>query len=172
MSQKYLSKEKHKQICNLFTQKTYKKGLRQFIFTVSVLGEKIVFLLRKLLVKIAENPTVGIERRLLQVIHIILLFIFNRFNFFLVIYFILGRVFRHKTRARGPAGLPLLACGPRLFLHWEKARGLHLPCRQGAVPRIVSNPECAVPIARVFNPKILKNGPIKIISSNLIYPYV
>ena len=86
--QKYLSKVKHKQICNLFTQKTYKKGLCQFIFTVWILDEKIVLLFRKLAVKIAENPTVEIEHRLLQVIHIILLFIFNRFNFFLVIHFI------------------------------------------------------------------------------------
>ena len=76
---KYLFKVKHKQIYNLFTQKTYKKGFRQFIFTIWVLGEKIVLLFRKLPVKIAKNPTVGIERRLFQVIHIILLFIFNRF---------------------------------------------------------------------------------------------
>lgn len=171
MLQKYLSKVKHKQIWNLFTKKTYKKGLRQFIFTVWVLGDKIMLLLRKLPVKIAENPTVRIKCRLLQVIHIILFFIFNHFNFFLVIYFIFWRVFRLKTHARGPAGLPLLACGPWLFLHWEKARGPHLPCRQGTVPRTVSNPEGTVPVARVFNLKILKNGPIKIISNNLIYPY-
>ena len=81
MSQEYLFKVKHKQICNLFTQKTYKKGLLPFIFIICDLGEKIVLLLRKLPVKIAENPTVGIERRLLQVIHIILLFIFNHFIF-------------------------------------------------------------------------------------------
>ena len=45
MSQEYLFKLKHKQICNLFTQKTYKKGLLPFIFTICDLGEKIVLLL-------------------------------------------------------------------------------------------------------------------------------
>ena len=88
MSQEYLFKVKHKQICNLSTQKTYKKGLLPFIFTICDLGEKIVLLLRKLPVKIAENPTVGIERRLLQVIHIILLFIFNHLIFNLVSHFL------------------------------------------------------------------------------------
>ncbi len=81
MLKTYLFKVKHKQICNLFTQKTYKKGFLPFIFTICDLGEKIVLLLWKLPVKIAENPTAGIERRLLQVIHIILLLFFNRLIF-------------------------------------------------------------------------------------------
>ena len=159
---------KHKQICNLFTQKTYKKGLRQFIFTIWVLGEKIVLLLRKLPVKIAENPTVGIERRLLQVFHINLLFIFNRFISCFSHSFYFWRVFRLKFRAQGPAGVTLVTRGPWLFLHWEKARGPHLPCRQSAYPRTVSNLEGAYPAARVFNPKMLKNRPNKIIPSLLI----
>ena len=42
----YLFKVKNKQIKNSFIQKTYKKGFRQFIFTVWVLGEKIELLVR------------------------------------------------------------------------------------------------------------------------------
>ena len=45
MSKKHLFKVKHKQIWNLFTQKTYKKGFLPFIFTICDLGEEIVLLL-------------------------------------------------------------------------------------------------------------------------------
>lgn len=107
---KYLSKVKHKQIFNLFTQKTYKKGNCQFIFTVWVLGEKIVLLFRKLPMKIAENPTVRIKRRLLQVIHIILLFIFNCLIFCFGVYFcFLGEFLGVKLAREGPQ---VYHCGP------------------------------------------------------------
>ena len=39
-------------------------------------------------------------------------------------------------------------------------------------PRTVSNPEGAVPAARVFNPKILKFDPNKLISSILICLFI
>ena len=72
---------KHKQIRNLFTQKTYKKGVLPFILTICDLGEEIVLFLWKLHERNGENPTVGIGRRLHQVIHIILLLFFNRLVF-------------------------------------------------------------------------------------------
>ena len=73
---------KNKQIYHLFTQKTYKKGFYQFIFTILLLRREKRAFGKKLPVDIAENPTVETERRLFQVIFNILLFNFIRLEFF------------------------------------------------------------------------------------------
>ena len=51
----------------LIHPKTYKKTFYHVIFTVSLLRLKKELLTRKFLMVAAENPTVRIERRLIQV---------------------------------------------------------------------------------------------------------
>jgi len=72
---------KNKQIDNSFIQKTYKKGLLPIHFYHLTVEVRKRGFGQKLPVKIVENPTVGIERRLLRVIHNILVFISIRLKF-------------------------------------------------------------------------------------------
>jgi len=58
---KYLLKWKINKLKIHLFEKDYKKGFSNFIFTIWVQSEKWELLGKKFLVKILENPSIGIE---------------------------------------------------------------------------------------------------------------
>lgn len=93
---------KNKQIHHLFTKKTNKKRFYEGIFTILLFKERKRAFGKKLPVEFAENPAVGIERRLFQVFYNILLFIFIHLElFFRPPVSFLGGFVVSKTASRG-----------------------------------------------------------------------